>query len=175
MALVAGLALVGMFWARRRSAWLLAAGEQASDASRVLKRPYSSLLLVLLVGTLIEAELAPPIVAESGSMLIMLVLLRLMPQRLVAGHPVLLLGLAVLFMLDRGRAMMPFDSVAFRLDQLVVAAGLASGYGYILWLHRQGRVPARSWLALLMRVAPLAVLLLIAWKGGLIQPHGVGH
>jgi potassium efflux system protein len=155
------LGFVVVFWLKRRSEWLSAAGEQLSDASRVLTRPFSSLLLALLVVALLISELAPPILLEGVSVLIMLVLLRLLPQRLVAGNYLLLVGLALLFLLDRARAMMPFDSLAFRLDQLLVASGMVGGYLYILWLRRNGRVPASSWLALLARAAPFAFVLLV--------------
>jgi small-conductance mechanosensitive channel len=58
--------------------------------------------------------------------------------------------------------MLPFDSLAFRADQLVVAIGLAAGYLHVLWLKRHGQVPPKkSWLRLLARVAPIALALLL--------------
>ena len=169
--ILAGLAFLVVFWLKRKSEWLTAAGGQLSDASRVLTRPFSSLLLVLLVIALLVSELAPPILLEATSVLVMLVLLRLLPQRLVAGNYFLLIGLALLFLVDRGRAMMPFDSLAFRLDQLLVAAGLAAGYAYVLWLRRRGRVPESSWLALLAKAAVVACALLL----GAITSNLVGN
>jgi potassium efflux system protein len=162
MGLMAGLALAAVLWMRRKGQWFTADGDQLSDASRVLKRPFSSMLLILLVSALLWSELAPPIVLEALAVATMLVLLRLMPGRLVAGHGSLLVGLAVLFLLDHARAMMPFDSLAFRVDQLLVAVGLAAGYGRILALRRLGKSPPKSWLLLLARAAPVALLLLAA-------------
>jgi small-conductance mechanosensitive channel len=169
--ILSGLAFLAVFWLKRRSEWLTAAGEKLSDASRVLTRPFSSLLLVLLVIALLVSELAPPILLETISVLVMLVLLRLLPQRLVAGNYFLLIGLAALFLLDRARAMLPFDSLAFRLDQLLVAAGLVGGYAYVLWLRRRGRIPKRSWLELLAKVAIFASVLLL----GAIASNLVGN
>jgi potassium efflux system protein len=165
------LAFLAVFLLKRRSEWLSVAGGKLSDASRVLTRPFSSLLLVLLVTALLLSELAPPILMEGVSVLVMVILLRLLPQRLVAGNYFLLLGLALLFLLDRARAMMPFDSLAFRLDQLIVAAGLLGGFVHVLRLRRNGRTPPQSWLALLARAASFASLLLL----GAIASNLVGN
>ena len=162
LGLVAILAFAAVVWLRRKGDWIAAGGEQLLDASRVLKRPFSSMLLTLLVVALVLSELAPPIVLETLAVATMLLMLRLMPGRLVAGRFFLLVGLAVLFLLDRARAMMPFDSLAFRADQLLVAVGMAAGYAYILLLKRRGELPPRSWLALLALAAPVALLLLAA-------------
>ena len=159
--LIGILAFAAALWLRRRGDMFVAAGEPMPDASRVLKRPFSSLLLVLLVVVLLTVELAPTIVLHALAILVMLVLLRLMPSRLMAGRRILLVGLAMLFVLDRARAMLPFDSLAFRADQLVVAIGLAAGYLHVLWLKRHDHVPPKSWLRLLARVAPIALALLL--------------
>jgi potassium efflux system protein len=161
--LVAVLSLVAALWLRRKGELFATAGEPPPDASRVLKRPFSSLLLILLVAALLTVEMAPTIVLEALAMAIMLVLLRLMPSRLMAGRRILLVGLVLLFILDRARNMLPFSSLAFRADQLLVAIGLAAGFVHVLWLKRAGELPPRSWLTLLARVAPIALgLLLVA-------------
>jgi potassium efflux system protein len=162
LGLIAVLAFIAVVWLRRKGEWITAGGEQLMDVSRVLKRPFSSVLLSVLVAALMLSDLAPPIVQETLAVATMLVILRLMPGRLVAGNLFLLVGLAILFLLDRARAMMPFDSLAFRADQLLVAVGMAAGYAQVLMLRRRGLVPARSWLSLLARVAPVALLLLAA-------------
>jgi len=162
LAIALGLSMLAVFWLRRRAEWFRSGADQPADASRVLKRPFSSLLLVYLVFALLFAEYPPTILLEAGAVITMLVLFRLMPARLVAGRQFLLIGLAVLFVLDRARALMPFDSVAFRLDQLIVGAGLAVGYVYVARLRRRGEVPPGSWLALLARLAPFAVVLIAA-------------
>ncbi len=159
--LIGVLAFAAALWLRLKGALFAAAGDPMPDASRVLKRPFSSLLLVLLVVVLLGVELAPTIVLHTLAIMIMLVLLRLMPSRLMAGRRILLVGLAILFVLDRARAMLPFDSLAFRADQLVVAIGLAAGYLHVLWLKRHHHVPPKSWLRLLALVAPIALALLL--------------
>jgi len=169
--ILSALGFLAVFWLKHRSEWLSAAGQQLSDASRVLTRPFSSLLLILLVFALLASELAPAILLEGTSVLVMLVLLRLLPQRLVAGNYFLLIGLALLYLLDRARSMMPFDSLAFRVDQLLVATGMLSGFAYVLWLRRRGPIPAGSWLALLARAALVASLLLL----GAIVSNLVGN
>jgi small-conductance mechanosensitive channel len=162
LAVCAGLSLLLVLWLRRRGEWFRSADAQSADASRVLKRPFSSLLLVFLAAALLLSEFAPTIVLEALAVATMLVLLRLMPGRLVAGHGYLLVGLAAIFALDRARSLMPFESVAFRLDQLLVAGGLAAGYALALRLKKRGEVPPRSWLALMAFVAPIALVLTAA-------------
>jgi potassium efflux system protein len=123
--LIGILAFAAALWLRRKGDVFVAAGEPMPDASRVLKRPFSSLLLVLLVVVLLTEELAPTIVLHTLAMVVMLVLLRLMPSRLMAGRRILLVGLAILFVLDRARAMLPFDSA------LLLVAIVANVFGNI--------------------------------------------
>ena len=156
------VSFLGAMWMRRRRDWFRSSSEQSEDVSKVLKRPFSSLVLVFLVLALVLSEYAPTILIELLAIATMLVLLRLMPGRLVAGREFLLLGLAAIFVIDRARALMPFDSIALRLDQLLVGVGLFAGYAYVLNLHRKGDAPPRSWLKLLARFAPLALTLLLA-------------
>jgi len=163
--LLAAMALVGLAgvaYLRRKGDWFHTTDDTLADASKVLKRPFSSLLLVYLTAALVSSAYAPPVVVSTLAVATMLVLLRLMPGRLVGGHNLLLVGLAVLFMLDRLRAVMPFESLAFRLDQLLVAVGLGAGYLLVLRLKRRGGLPPRSWLSLLARIAPIALVLLAA-------------
>ncbi len=157
-----GLSFLAVIWLRRRGDWFTSVADQPEHASRVLKRPFSSLLLIYLAATLLLAENAPTFVLEGLAITTMVVLLRLMPGRLVAGREFLLLGLASIFVIDRARALMPFDSVAFRLDQLLVATALGAGYAYVLRMQRRGETPPGSWLTLLTRLAPVALVLLAA-------------
>ena len=101
LGLVAVLAFAAVVWLRRKRDWIAAGGEQLLDASRVLKRPFSSMLLTLLVVALVLSELAPPIVLETLAVATMLLMLRLMPGRLVAGRFFLLVGLAVNYLVMR--------------------------------------------------------------------------
>ena len=160
LGVVALLGLAGVAYLRRRGDWFQTADEKLADASKVLKRPFSSLFLVYLAAALMAAAYAPPVVVSALAVATMLVLLRLMPGRLVGGHNLLLVGLAVLFLLDRLRAVVPFESLAFRLDQLLTAVGLGAGYFIVLRLKRRGGLPERSWLSLLARIAPVALLLM---------------
>jgi len=161
LAVMALVGLAGVAYLRRKSDWFRTADETLADASKVLSRPFSSLLLVYLATALISSAYAPPVVVSALAVATMLVLLRLMPGRLVGGYNILLVGLAVLFLLDRLRAVVPFESLAFRLDQLLTAIGLGAGYFLVLRLKRRGGLPPKSWLSLLARIAPVALFLLV--------------
>jgi small-conductance mechanosensitive channel len=93
---------------------------------------------------------------------VLLTLLRLTPRRLVAGRTTILFGLAALFVLDRARLVMPYESLAFRLDLLMVTLALAAGFARYALVARRGGIPEDSWLWLWARIAPLALALLAA-------------
>jgi small-conductance mechanosensitive channel len=160
-ALFAAAAFGLVLWLRRRPQLFAGAGENLPDASRMLARPFSSLTLILLVVALFSSEFLPSGIVNLIAFVVTIVLLRLMPKRLVAGHSSVLFGLIGLFVLDRLRTIMPFDSLAFRLDLLLVTVGLAVGFAGCGWLRRRGRLPDGSWVALVARLAPAGQVLML--------------
>ncbi|MBS1200410.1 MAG: mechanosensitive ion channel family protein 6 [Proteobacteria bacterium] len=159
------LALVGyavVAWLRRRPQWFAGVREAGVVARHLLDRPYASFTLILLTAALLASDFTPTILVDLLAAALFLVLLRLTPRRLVAGRKTVLVGLAALFVLDRARLLMPYESMAFRLDLLVVTLVLAAGIAYYALAARRGRVDVDSWLWLWTRFAPLPLALLAA-------------
>lgn len=155
------LALFALVAWMQRGPGVSTPGETAlADASRILKRPFSSLALVVLVAVLLGAEYMPSLVQELIAIAIMGLLLRLMPARLVADQRVVLYGIAALFILDRARTLMPYDSLAFRLDLFIVALGLAAGFLRLAVLRRRGALAPQSWVELASRLSSVMLSLL---------------
>ena len=165
LAVVAFAGFAVIFWLRRRPQWFADAREHVADAGHILSRPFSSLILILLAATMLASEVAPRLLVEAIAAAIFLVLLRLTPTRLVAGRSAILIGLAVLFVLDRARVLMPYESLAFRLDLLTVTLVLTAGLAWARLTFRKGRIPPESWLSLWARAAPVALLLLLVGLG----------
>ncbi len=144
-------------WMQRGPGAPIAGETVLADASRILKRPFSSLSLVVLVALLLGAEYTPSLVQEIIAVAIMGLLLRLMPARLVADQRGVLYGIAALFVVDRARTLMPYDSLAFRLDLFVVALGLAVGFLRLAMLRRRGTLAPQSWVDLAARFSPVVL------------------
>ena len=153
---------IAITWLRRRPQWFAGVREAGGDASHVLDRPYSSFALIVLISALLASDVTPRLVLEAMAAAVLLILLRLTPRRLVAGHTAILFGLAALFVLDRVRLVMPYESLAFRLDLLLVTLALAAGFARYALLGRRGGIPQDSWLWLWVRLAPLTLALMAA-------------
>jgi len=162
---VATLALAGfalITWMRRRPQWFTGAREAGAIAGHLLDRPYASFTLVLLTAVLLASEVTPRFIVDLLAAALFLVLLRLTPRRLVSVHKSALIGLGVLFVLDRARTVMPYESMAFRLDLLAVTLVLAAGLAYYALAARRSRIATDSWLSLWVRAWPLPLALLAA-------------
>ena len=157
LALLAG----ALAWASRRPAWSRIDTGLTPDAGRLLQHPLSALVLIALSVTLLVMDLAPSLVRSAASLATMGLLLRVLPRRLVARRYLLILALAVVFVIDRGRALIPYDSPLFRASQLLVAGGLALILWKVIALRRRSALQPDSWLALLAPVAPTGLLLVI--------------
>jgi potassium efflux system protein len=157
--LLAGLFTVLLLWMTRRPGWTASAAADLPDAGRLLRRPYSAIALLLLLGALLAARNAPAILTETLAVAMLIPLIRLAPVRLVAGHPAVLYGLAALVLLARPRSLLPFDSLAYRLDLLLVGLFGLAGLVWLLRMSRRQPPPSRSWLALVARITPVLVVL----------------
>lgn len=169
--ILAGLLTALLLWLTRRPGWTSSAAADLPDAGRLLKRPYSAISLLMLLGALIAAGNAPALLSETLAVAMLVPLIRLAPARLVAGHPSVLFGLAALVLLARPRSLLPFDSLAFRLDLLLVGLLGLAGLAWLRRLVRREPPPQGSWLALLARIAPL----LMALVAGAILANVLGN
>ncbi len=157
--LLAGLFTVLLLWMTRRPGWTASAAADLPDAGRLLKRPYSAIALLLLLGALLAARNAPAILTETLAVAMLIPLIRLAPVRLVAGHPSVLYGLAALVLLARPRSLLPFDSLAYRLDLLLVGLFGLAGLVWLLRMSRRQPPPSGSWLSLVARITPVLLVL----------------
>jgi len=157
--LLAGLLAALLLWVTRRPGWASSAAADLPDAGRLLKRPYSAIALLLLLGAMIAARNAPALLGETLAVVMLIPLIRLAPSRLVAGHPSVLYGLAALVLLARPRSLLPFDSLAYRIDLLAVGVLGMAGLVWLFRLASRERPATGSWLALLCRITPLLMVL----------------
>jgi len=156
---LAGVLAALLLWLTRRPTWASSAAADLPDAGRLLKRPYSAIALLLLLGAMLAARNAPAMLTETLALAMLVPLIRLAPQRLVAGHASVLYGLAAIVLLARPRSLLPFDSLAFRLDLLLVGLFGLAGLAWLLRLARRQPLPETSWLELLSRITPLLMVL----------------
>ncbi len=154
--------LTALVWASRRPAWSGIDTGLTPDAGRLLQHPFSALVLIALSLTLLLMDLAPSLVKSAASLAAMGLLLRVLPRRLVAGRYLLVLALALVFAIDRGRALIPYDSPLFRASQLLVAGGLALILWKVISLRRRSALQPDSWLARVAPIAPAGLLLVAA-------------
>src|SRR3989449_2842589 len=140
-----GLVLTGLIFmtraARRRARALAVAGEEASPAAALFRRPYSAATVAALVSVLLVFPDRPRVFTDVIGFLVLLPVLRIARPRLGPAPVPGLYAVAALCLTDRVRAqlaMVPAVDQAFLLlEMLSAVAGLA----WLLGSGRSGRAP----------------------------------
>lgn len=153
--------LVLMIALRRRSLHWAEEDPELYASARIFDRPFSAVLLIMVITTRLFHTQIPPALVDLNSLLVIIPLVRLLPSQL---HPALrrpLYAVAALWLLDGLLDFLPERSALLRLALLLVTALALATFAWFLKVR--GPVVAEAhgrWVQGALRVARLGLVTL---------------
>lgn len=146
---------------RRRSLHRAEEDPELDASARILDRPFSAVLLIMVITTRLFHPQIPPALVDLNSLLVLIPLVRLLPREL---HPALrhpLYAVAALWLLNGLLVFLPERSALLRLALLLVTALALATIAWFLKVRGPVVAEARSrWMQGALRVTRLGLVTL---------------